>query len=53
MAEGVVATDEEGKVTSINPALLKNCSGKEKLPQVFIFLSYFPNLRYRNFSPER
>jgi len=53
MAEGVVAIDEEEKITSINPALLKKLKWEgESSFWDFMLPNYLLKSRYRKFSPE-
>lgn len=49
MAEGVVATDEEGKVTSINPALLKKLQWKGEAPSGLHISQLFPQPQIQEF----
>jgi len=49
MAEGVVATDEEGKITSINPALLKKLQWKGEAPLGLHISQLFPQPQIQEF----
>lgn len=49
MAEGVVATDEEGKITSINPALLKKLQWKGEAPVSLHISQLFPQPQIQEF----